>query len=221
MAVATIYPIRNYWYVYTNPKWQDARGSLKADSVSTGPNSPIGIISGFSFYRTYLSFELSSGSIPADSVIENITISLKRTDAIRGVYSPIIAYGGLSILSGIIGEFPLYIDNLVASDPLDTISIDNNLKYFTSRSFDLTTYSSITPGSTLTVGIIDSLDFDYSTDQISNTYLIDTNTEGSYPPFLTVTYRQGYPNSIMGIDSANVSGVMGISAANISNIMGV
>jgi hypothetical protein len=109
----------------------------------------------------------------------------------------------------------------VGSDPLDTITIDDNLGYYTSRSFDLTTYSSIIPGSTLTVGLIDSLDFDYSTGQISNIYLIDTNTEGSYPPFLTVTYRQGYPNSIMGIDSANISGVMGVSAANISNIMGV
>jgi len=221
MAVATIYPIRNYWYVYANAKWQDARDSLKADSVSTGPNSPIGIIPGFSFYRTYLSFELASKSIPADSVIENITISLKRTDAIRGVYSPIIAYGGLSILSGIDSEFPLYINNLVGSDPLDTITIDDNLGYYTSRSFDLTTYSSIIPGSTLTVGLIDSLDFDYSTGQISNTYLIDTNTEGSYPPFLTVTYRQGYPNSIMGVASANIAGVSGIPSADILSVMGV
>jgi len=80
----------------------------------------------------------------------------------------------------------------------------------------------ITPGSTLTLGIIDSLDFNDSVNSISDTYLIDTDPAGSYPPYIDVTYSDaGYSNPIMGVASANIADVSGIPTANILSVMGV
>jgi hypothetical protein len=217
-----IYSNRAYSYNYLDSKWLDAKNAIDADAVDPGNPSAVGIISGYRFFRIYLSFDLSTKIIPAGSIIDSITISLRRSDRIRSPYSPTVAYAGNNILDGSRREYPLYLDNIIGTSDLAIINITDDLGYYTSKSFDLTTYSMITPGSTLTLGIIDSLDFNDSVDSISDTYLIDTDTEGSYPPYIDVTYRDaGYPNSIMGVASANIADVSGIPTANILSVMGV
>jgi hypothetical protein len=215
-----IYSGRVYSYNYLNSKWLDAKNAKGADAVDPGTPSAVGIISGYRFFRIYLSFDLST--IPAGSVIDSITISLRRSDRIRGTYSPTVAYAGNNILGGLRTEYSLYLDNIIGTSDLAIINITDDSGYYTSRSFDLVTYSMITPGSTLTLGIIDSLDFNDSVNSISDTYLIDTDPEGSYPPYIDVTYSDaGYPNSIMGVASANIADVSGVPTANILSVMGV
>jgi hypothetical protein len=78
----------------------------------------------------------------------------------------------------------------------------------------------ITPGSTLTLGIIDSLDFNDSVNSISDTYLIDTDPAGSYPPYIDLTYSDaGYSNPVMGI--SNFPDLSGVPSADILSVMGV
>jgi hypothetical protein len=215
-----IYSNRAYSYNYLNIKWLDAKNAIDADAVDSGTPSSVGIISGYRFFRIYLSFDLST--IPAGSVIDTIRISLRRSDRIRVAYSPTVAYAGNNLLGGLRGEYSLYLDNIIGTSDLAIIDITDDSGYYTSRSFDLTTYSMITPGSTLTLGIIDSLDFNYSVDSISDTYLIDTDPAGSYPPYIDVTYSDaGYSNPIMGVASANIADVSGIPTANILSVMGV
>ncbi len=217
-----IYSGRAYSYNYLNSKWTDAKNAIDADVVDPGNPSAVGIISGYRFFRIYLSFDLSTEIIPAGSIIDSITISLRRSDRISGAYSPTVAYAGNNRLDGLRGEYSLYLDNIIGTSDLATIAIIDGSGYYTSRSFDLTTYSMITPGSTLTLGIIDSLDFNDSVNSISDTYLIDTDPSGSYPPYIDVTYSDaGYPNSIMGVASASIADVSGIPTANILSVMGV
>ncbi len=221
-TTVSIYADPAYSYSYVNTKWLDARNSADASTVSIVSPSSVGIVSGYAFFRTYLSFDLSTEIIPAGSVIDSITISLKRSDRIGGGYIPTIAYAGNSRLTASRGEYSLYLDNIIGISDLATIAIIDSMDYYTSRAFDLATYSMITPGSILTVGIIDTLDFDVSDNSVSNNYLIDTDPLGLYPPYIEVTYSSaGYPNSIIGISSANIAGFSGVSSANISNIMGV
>jgi hypothetical protein len=215
-----IYSDRAYSYNDLNSKWLDAKNAIDADAVDPGNPSAVGIISGYRFFRIYLSFDLST--IPVGSVIDTIRISLGRSDRIGGVYSPTVAYAGNNLLDGRRGEYPLYLDNIIGTSDLAIINITDGSRYYTSGSFDLTTYSMITPGTTLTLGIIDSLDFNDSVNSISGTYLIDTDPKASYPPYIDVTYRDaGYPNSIMGVASANIADVSGIPTANILSVMGV
>ena len=215
-----IYSSRAYSYNYLESKWLDAKNAIDADAVDSGTPSAVGIISGYRFFRIYLSFDLST--IPVGSVIDTIRISLRRSDRIRGAYSPTVAYAGNNLLDGRRGEYPLYLDNIIGTSDLAIIDITDGSGYYTSRSFDLTTYSMITPGSTLTLGIIDSLDFNDSVNSISDTYLIDTDPAGSYPPYIDVTYSDaGYSNPIMGVASASIADVSGIPTANILSVMGV
>ena len=215
-----IYSGQAYSYNYLNSKWLDAKNAIDADAVDSGTPSSVGIRSGYRFFRIYLSFDLST--IPAGSVIDTIRISLRRSDRIGGAYSPTVAYAGNNLLDGRRGEYPLYLDNIIGTSDLAIINITDDSKYYTSGSFDLTTYSMITPGTTLTLGIIDSLDFNDSVNSISDTYLIDTDPAGSYPPYIDVTYSDaGYSNPIMGVASANIADVSGIPTANILSVMGV
>ena len=213
-----IYSGQAYSYNYLNSKWLDAKNAIDADAVDSGSPSGVGILAGYRFFRIYISFDLST--IPAGSIIDSITISLRRSDIIRNVYSPTVTYAGNNLLSRLRGEYSLYLDNIIGTSDLAIIDITDGSGYYTSRSFDLTTYSMITPGSTLTLGIIDSLDFNDSVNSISDTYLIDTDPAGSYPPYIDLTYSDaGYSNPVMGI--SNFTDLSGVPSADILSVMGV
>jgi len=218
MAIVNINPFRRFWYQTTSRLWDLSRDNTLSDSFSLTNPGRVGIVysaSDFNFYRLYLSFDLSE--IPVEATIDVITISLKRLDVIRDIYSPIIAYAGNQPLDGDTKEYPLYIDNLnLDKDSLATIDIDDNSKYYTSTNF---TRYVISPGDILTLGIIDNYDFSNSVNSYSDVYFIDLVTN---PPILTVTYTGGggggYPNNVMGVSSANISSVRGVLSANISKI---
>ena len=214
-----INPTDAFWYQKSDKFWVDARDSVSSDNVySTNPGS-VGIFldpPNYNFFRIYLSFDLSV--IPVEASIENITINLKRVDSIRGVYSPIIAYGG-DKLDGVISEYSLYLSNIdVDGNALATINIGDDGLYYSSTDFDKSYL--ILPGDTLVVGIIDDLDFNNSVDSYSDNYLIDLSTRNS-KPYLRVSYTGGivnYPNNVIGVASANISSVRGVLSENISKI---
>ena len=213
-----INPFRKFWYQTSGKYWDLNRDNILSDSFSSSNPGRVGIVYSapdFNFYRLYLSFDLSE--IPVGATIDTITISLKRLDTIRAVYSPIIAYAGNKSLDGDTNEYPLYIDNLnLDGDSLATIDIEDNAIYYTSTNF---TKYLISPGDILTLGIIDNYDFSNSINSYSDVYLIDLTTNR---PILTVTYTGGggggYPNNVMGVSSANISSVRGVLSANISKI---
>ena len=212
-----INPFRKFWYQTSGKYWDLNRDNILSDSFSSSNPGRVGIVYSapdFIFFRLYLSFDLSE--IPVGDTIDTITISLKRLDTIRAVYSPIITYAGNQSLDGDTNEYPLYIDNLnLDGDSLATIDIEDNAIYYTSTNF---TKYLISPGDILTLGIIDNYDFSNSINSYSDVYLIDLTTNR---PILTVTYTGGivnYPNNVMGVSSANISSVRGVLSANISKI---
>ena len=212
-----INPFRKFWYQTSGKYWDLNRDNILSDSFSSSNPGRVGIVYSapdFIFFRLYLSFDLSE--IPVGATIDTITISLKRLDTIRAVYSPIITYAGNQSLDGDTNEYPLYIDNLnLDGDSLATIDIEDNAIYYTSTNF---TKYLISPGDILTLGIIDNYDFSNSINSYSDVYLIDLTTNR---PILTVTYTGGivnYPNNVMGVSSANISSVRGVLSANISKI---
>ena len=216
-TIVNINPFRKFWYQTSGKFWGLNRDNTFSDSFSSINPGRVGIVYSapdFNFYRLYLSFDLSE--IPVGATIDTITISLKRLDTIRAVYSPIIAYAGNKSLDGDTNEYPLYIDNLnLDGDSLATIDIEDNANYYTSTNF---TKYLISPGDILTLGIIDNYDFSNSINSYSDVYLIDLTTNR---PILTVTYTGGivnYPNNVMGVSSANISSVRGVLSANISKI---
>ena len=215
-----INPFRKFWYQTSGKYWDLNRDNILSDSFSSSNPGRVGIVYSapdFIFFRLYLSFDLSE--IPVGATIDTITISLKRLDTIRAVYSPIITYAGNQSLDGDTNEYPLYIDNLnLDGDSLATIDIEDNAIYYTSTNF---TKYLISPGDILTLGIIDNYDFSNSINSYSDVYLIDLTTNR---PILTVTYTGGivnYPNNVMGVSSANISSVRGVLSANISKINGI
>ena len=216
-----INPFRKFWYQTSGKGCSLNRDNTFSDSFSSINPGSVGIVysaPNFNFYRLYLSFDLSE--IPVGATIDTITISLKRLDTIRAIYSPIITYAGNQLLDGNKNEYPLYIDNLnLDGDSLATIDIDNNAKYYTSTNF---TKYLISPGDILTLGVIDDYDFNNSINSYSNIYTIDLITNR---PILTVTYTEGggggYTKPVMGVPGANISTVSGVPSANIANIMGV
>jgi hypothetical protein len=216
-----INPFRKFWYQTSGKFWDLNRDNILSDSFSPTNPGRVGIVYSapdFIFFRLYLSFDLSI--VPVGSTIDSITISLKRTDTIRAVYSPIITYAGNKSLDGDTNEYPLYIDNLnLDGDSLATIDIEDDANYYTSTNF---TKYLISPGDILTLGIIDNYDFSNSVNSYSDVYLIDLTTN---PPILTVTYTEGggggYTKTVMGVPGANISTVSGVPSANIANIMGV
>ena len=212
-----INPVSKFWYQTSGKYWDLNRDNILSDSFSSSNPGRVGIVYSapdFIFFRLYLSFDLSE--IPVGATIDTITISLKRLDTIRAVYSPIITYAGNQSLDGDTNEYPLYIDNLnLDGDSLATIDIEDNAIYYTSTNF---TKYLISPGDILTLGIIDNYDFSNSINSYSDVYLIDLTTNR---PILTVTYTGGivnYPNNVMGVSSANISSVRGVLSANISKI---
>ena len=212
-----INPFRKFWYQTSGKYWDLNRDNILSDSFSSSNPGRVGIVYSapdFIFFRLYLSFDLSE--IPVGATIDTITISLKRLDTIRAVYSPIITYAGNQSLDGDTNEYPLYIDNLnLDGDSLATIDIEDNAIYYTSTNF---TKYLISPGDILTLGIIDNYDFSNSINSYSDVYLIDLTTNR---PILTVTYTGGivnYPNNVMGVSSENISSVRGVLSANISKI---
>jgi hypothetical protein len=223
-TTVTLSCTQTQWHEKVDADWSIARGARSSDSVYTFSSSRVGIIkAGYNFYRTYLSFDLSSLSIPGGSIIDEIRLSLKRTDLLGGNYSPIIAYAGKSSMTLSNNEYPLYIDNIIGGSPLSNITIRGAGGIHDSSPFDLNTYP-IGINDILTVGIIDALDFDNTIDGFDNIYEIDTDTRSPNLPFLTITYTEGgggYPNIVMGVPSANISTVMGVPTANISKVMGV
>ena len=216
-TIVNINPVRKFWYQTSGKYWDLNRDNILSDSFSSSNPGRVGIVYSapdFIFFRLYLSFDLSE--IPVGATIDTITISLKRLDTIRAVYSPIITYAGNQSLDGDTNEYPLYIDNLnLDGDSLATIDIEDNAIYYTSKNF---TKYLISPGDILTLGIIDNYDFSNSINSYSDVYLIDLTTNR---PILTVTYTGGivnYPNNVMGVSSANISSVRGVLSANISKI---
>ena len=216
-TIVNINPVRKFWYQTSGKYWDLNRDNILSDSFSSSNPGRVGIVYSapdFIFFRLYLSFDLSE--IPVGATIDTITISLKRLDTIRAVYSPIITYAGNQSLDGDTNEYPLYIDNLnLDGDSLATIDIEDNANYYTSTNF---TKYLISPGDILTLGIIDNYDFSNSINSYSDVYLIDLTTNR---PILTVTYTGGivnYPNNVMGVSSANISSVRGVLSANISKI---
>ena len=216
-TIVNINPVRKFWYQTSGKYWDLNRDNILSDSFSSSNPGRVGIVYSapdFIFFRLYLSFDLSE--IPVGATIDTITISLKRLDTIRAVYSPIITYAGNQSLDGDTNEYPLYIDNLnLDGDSLATIDIEDNAIYYTSTNF---TKYLISPGDILTLGIIDNYDFSNSINSYSDVYLIDLTTNR---PILTVTYTGGivnYPNNVMGVSSANISSVRGVLSANISKI---
>lgn len=214
-----INPIAKFWHQKTDRDWSTARDANESDSFSDLESGRIGIVlpdSDYIFFRLYLSFDLSE--IPVGSTIDSITLSLTRVDELKDIYSPIIAYAGVTSLNGDITEYPWYLDNInLDNDPLATIDIEDNTQYYTSTNFN-TNYT-VSPGDILTVGVIDSDDFSNRRDSISDVYLISF-VRGNEPR-LNITYTEGgggYPNLVMGV---NISTVAGVPSANIANIMGV
>jgi hypothetical protein len=217
-TIVNINPFREFWYQTSDKFWDLSRDNTLSDSFSLTNPGRVGIVYSapdFIFFRLYLSFDLSV--VPVGSTIDSITISLKRTDTIRAVYSPIITYAGNQSLDGDTKEYPLYIDNLnLDGDSLATIDIEDNASYYTSTNF---TKYLISPGDILTLGVIDDYDFNNSFNSYSDVYLIDL---AANRPILTVTYTGGggggYPNNVMGVSSANISSVRGVLSSNISKI---
>jgi len=217
-TIVNINPFKNFWYQTSGKFWDLNRDNTLSNSFSSTNPGRVGIVYSapdFNFYRLYLSFDLSE--IPVGATIDSITISLKRTDTIRAVYSPIIAYAGNQPLDGDTKEYPLYIDNInLNGDSLATIDIEDNASYYTSTNF---TKYLISPGDILTLGVIDDYDFNNSFNSYSDVYLIDLAVNR---PILTVTYTGGggggYPNNVLGVSSANISSVRGVLSSNISKI---
>jgi hypothetical protein len=213
---------RAQWHEKTDLDWSKARNSIDSDSVTNTTPARIGIakVEGYIFYRLYLSFDLSILEIPEGSTIDEIILSLQRTDRIRGQYDPIIAYAGNEIITRIDKDYSLYINNTTGGIPLSTINLKDATKYWQSLSFDLNTYP-VNINDILTIGIVDTYDFNDSIDAFSNIYEIDLDVE-SLPPYLTITYTEGggggYPNTVMGV---TVTSIMGVPVGNIANIMGV
>jgi hypothetical protein len=216
---------RAQWHEKIDSDWSTARNNTSSDSVTNTTPARIGItkVGGYTFYRLYLSFDLSILEIPEGSTIDEIILSLQRTDRIRGQYDPTIAYAGNEIITIIDKNYPLYINNTTGGIPLSTISLKDATRYWQSLSFDLNTYP-VNINDILTIGVIDTYDFDDSIDAFSNIYEIDLDVD-SNPPYLTITYTEGggggYPNTVIGVPSANISTVMGVPTANISKVMGV
>ena len=213
--------VGKFWYQASSKFWEDLRNTVSSDGVSNTNPGRVGISfdsPNYIFLRIYLKFDLSV--IPEDASIQSITISLKRVDSLRSIYSPIIAYAG-DKLNGNLSEYNLYLVNINGDgDSLATIDIDDNTQYYKSSEFNDKGYT-ILPGDTLVVGIIDSLDFNNNIDDYSDTYLIDISDREDQP-FLTVIYTGGggggYPNTVIGALSSSISNVNGINISNISKI---
>ena len=220
-TTVTINPIGKFWYQASSKFWEDLRNAVSSDGISNTNPGRVGIAfdsPNYIFLRIYLKFDLSV--IPEDASIQSITISLKRVDSLRSIYSPIIAYAG-DKLNGNLSEYNSYLVNINGDgESLATIDIDDNTQYYKSSEFNDKGYT-ILPGDTLVVGIIDGLDFNNNIDDYSDTYLIDISDREDQP-FLTVIYTGGggggYPNNVIGVSSANISSVRGVLSENISKI---
>ena len=219
-----IYPSVAYWYRKVDKDWAIARDAKSSDAVFSDIQSSIGITfdgDNFTFFRTYLSFDLSP--VPSESTIDSIILSLQRTDTIENSYTPTIAYAGNTFLIGNVNEYQLYLVNTARGRDLAIIDIINNKGYYQSDPFDITSYP-VSPGDILTVGIIDNYDFINDRESTSDRYLIGTDPS-SNQPYLTVEYTPGggggYTKPVMGVPGANISTVSGVPSANISKVMGV
>ena len=218
-TTVTIYPTSLYWHTIGPGEWSALRDSIDSDSVnSTNPGS-VGIVfdRGYTFYRIYLGFTLSS--IPEGSVIDSITISVKRLDEIKFTYSPYIAYSGRIMPTSRMDEYSLYLDNLSRGESLASVTIPDNESYYTSGPFNLATYP-VSAGDILAVGIIDPDDFDNNVESFSDRYLFDID-KNLDRPYIEVTYTEGggYNKPVMGI--SNFTNLNGIPSANIVSVMGV
>ena len=219
MATVQIYAGKSYWYDKTDAVWSDGRDSNVSDNVYSTSPFGVGVTSdgrNFTFFRIYLSFNLSS--IPVGSSINNIRLYLKRKDTIKIPYTPIIAYAGSIPVDGLDSEFPLYIVNILRGESLSTITIDDDSQYYSSSLFNLVRYP-VSPGDTLSIGIVDDYDFNNTVNSFSDLYQI-SNSVG-VEPYIEVDYTAGgggYQNNVMGVSSANISSVRGVLSANISKI---
>ena len=84
--------------------------------------------------------------------------------------------------------------------------------------FNLVRYP-VSPGDTLSIGIVDDYDFNNTVNSFSDLYQI-SNSVG-VEPYIEVDYTAGgggYQNNVMGVSSANISSVRGVLSANISKI---
>ena len=218
-TTVTIYPSVSIWHEKADRNWSTARSSASSDIASSSAPSRVGIIlSGdYSFYRIYMSFDLSV--VPVGSTIDSIRISLKRVDSIKTGYIPIVAYAGNSEVRRVISEYKLYLTSIIGGKRISIVNLTDETRYYTSDPFDIATYR-IFPGDTLSIGIIDANDFGNSVNGTSNLYLIDTDPAGNQP-YIEVTYTAGggYNKPVMGI--SNFTNLNGIPSANIVSVMGV
>ncbi len=219
MASVQIYAGKSYWYDKLDPVWSDARDFNRSDNVYSTSPFGVGITydgRDYIFFRIYLSFNL--GVIPNGSTINDIRLYLKREDSIKQPYSPEIAYAGSIPVDGLDSEFPLYISNTLRGESLASITINDDSQYYSSGLFNLLTYP-VSPGDSLSIGIIDTYDFNNTVNSFSDLYQI-SNSSG-YEPYIEVNYSAGgggYPNNVIGVSSANISSVHGVLSANISKI---
>jgi len=209
-----IYPISYTWIDKTNPDWQIARDSESGDNAYNSSPSKVGIIQprDFTFYRTYISFDL--GELPVGATIDSITISIKSdTDLNYDIY---IAFAGTNQITRNRANYDLYLNELIEDTPLSSVRILNDKSYYSSGAFDLNTYN--VGNEILTVGLIDKFDFDNVKDSVTDEFSIDLEVD---VPYLTITYTEGgggYPNNVMGVSSVNINNVTGVLSANISKI---
>lgn len=214
----TINPTISVWHNKVDRSWDAARTSSTSDVASTATPGQVGITfpRDYSFYRLYMSFDLSA--VPSGSVLDSIKIYLKRVDSVKTTYSPIIAYAGNANVRRNVAEYSLYIDNTIGGRSVASINLDDNSGYYASDNFDLVVYP-VSSGDILAVGVIDSNDFNDVSGGVSDLYLIDTNPAGDQP-YIEVTYSAGgYTKPVMGI--SNFTGLNGIPSANIASVMGV
>jgi hypothetical protein len=163
-----------------------------------------------------MTFDMSA--IPAGNSIDNIKIYLKRVDSVKVTYSPIIAYAGNVEVARDPSQYGLYIGYTIGGIRVSSINIVNDTQYYSSDNFNLELYP-VSPGDLLSLGIIDSNDFNNTSGGVSDLYLIDTDPAGS-EPYLEVTYSpSGYTKPVMGI--SNFTNLNGIPSANIVSVMGV
>jgi hypothetical protein len=216
-----LYPSKIAWLPLANEDWQIARDASDSEQVLVNtPSSRVGIIEGYTFFRTYLSFDISKVKFPEGSTINSITLSLKRVDSVKSSYTPYIAYAGKNTLPETTSDYSLYLNNITRDKELSLISLPDIESIYESDPFDLKTYP-VGAKSILTIGIIDEYDFTNLNKSFSDVYEIDTDPASPDRPYLTIAYSTGgggYPNTIMGV---TVTSVMGIPAGNIANIMGV
>ena len=223
MAETFLNPLVDNTYSYTpiTWSWSNARDAATATTVdTTGETLRASILENNILQRSYLEFDLSSITDTITKI--ELFLYVDALDNPPQEYN--IVYGGSGSLRNNLSEYSLYLDKIATVDkipvPLSTFLV-NSTGVYSSCSLDIINYPT---SSTYVVGLVCKPDFLNDVNVYQNEIAVSSidNRRSNQHPYLKITHgSSGYPNTVMGVASANISTIMGVPTANISKVMGV